>query len=134
MSNIFCGIGDVPKGKKRGSMAQCAEMGQIRYYGVKKVDQKLISSVIKDKKTRSSLKKTTVDKKLELLYTSMASATGQITKLKKQIAAEKDAKEKDKYKKELAKVEKKLQTIREQISDIKSQSKKKISRTSKKLY
>lgn len=36
--NIYCGIGKIPKKKKLGTMRQCAEKKQIRYYGVKKLD------------------------------------------------------------------------------------------------
>ena len=44
-SKIYCGIGDVPKKKKRGSAEQCIEKNQIRYWGVKKISK----SLIKDK-------------------------------------------------------------------------------------
>jgi len=33
-SNIYCGIKEVPKGKKRGTMKQCKEQGQFRYFGL----------------------------------------------------------------------------------------------------
>ena len=46
MSKIYCGIGKVPKGSKRGSMKECVESGQIRYYGIKKIDPKLQGQVI----------------------------------------------------------------------------------------
>lgn len=32
----YCGIGSVPKGKRRGTYSQCAKLNQIRYYGVHK--------------------------------------------------------------------------------------------------
>ena len=38
MADIYCGIDDVPKGKRRGSMRECAEKKQVRYYGKYKVD------------------------------------------------------------------------------------------------
>ena len=40
MSDIYCGVSKIPKGQKRGSMKECAEKGQIRYYGIKKIDKK----------------------------------------------------------------------------------------------
>ena len=40
MSNIYCDLGEVPKGKKRGSMKECAESGKISYWGEKKADKK----------------------------------------------------------------------------------------------
>lgn len=32
-SKIFCGIGNVPKGKKLGTARQCVDARQVRYYG-----------------------------------------------------------------------------------------------------
>ena len=42
MSKIFCDVGEVPKGKKRGNMKECAELGKIKFWGEKKVDKKII--------------------------------------------------------------------------------------------
>lgn len=41
----YCGVGDIPKGSKRGSMRDCAEAKQIRYYGVKQADSKMIQYI-----------------------------------------------------------------------------------------
>lgn len=50
MSKAYCGIGNVPKNKKRGSMKECAEAGQIRYYGLKLIDEKLAYGAQGDRK------------------------------------------------------------------------------------
>lgn len=42
MTEPYCGIGDPKKGQKRGSMRECAEKGQIRYYGIHKIDPKTL--------------------------------------------------------------------------------------------
>ena len=42
MAEPYCGAGDVPKGAKRGTMRECAEKKQIRYYGIKKIDSKTL--------------------------------------------------------------------------------------------
>ena len=47
LSNLFVPyffnkVFEIPYGKKRGSMIQCAKSGQLRYYGVEKVDPKII--------------------------------------------------------------------------------------------
>lgn len=42
MSKIFCGISEVPKGQKRGSQEECYNMGQVRYYGKKKISKNLL--------------------------------------------------------------------------------------------
>lgn len=44
MPDIYCGIGKVPKNSRLGSMKECAENGQIRYYGLKKIDTKIIEA------------------------------------------------------------------------------------------
>ncbi len=42
MSNIYCGITEVPKNKVRGTQSECLEMGQVRYYGLTKIDKSLM--------------------------------------------------------------------------------------------
>ena len=44
MTNIYCGIGKIQKGHRRGNMRECAEKGQIRYYGIKKIDTKTLEA------------------------------------------------------------------------------------------
>jgi len=44
MTNIYCGIGKIPKAQRRGNMRECAEKGQIRYYGIKKIDTKTLEA------------------------------------------------------------------------------------------
>lgn len=44
MSEYFCGIGKIPKGKTRGSIENCMKQKQIRYYGIVAVDPKLVES------------------------------------------------------------------------------------------
>jgi len=58
MTDIYCGIGKVPTGLRRGTMKECATKGQIRYYGVKKIDGRLlewIQTFDKRKATRSDI-------------------------------------------------------------------------------
>lgn len=42
MSN-YCGIGKVPKGKKRGTAEKCAKLKQIRYYGIQSIDPSILN-------------------------------------------------------------------------------------------
>lgn len=54
---IFCGITQpIPKGHKLGSMKECLEMKQVRYYGLKKMDTKLVESVVGSKKNTEDLR------------------------------------------------------------------------------
>ena len=48
--DIQCGIGKLTKGKRLGSMKECAEKGQVKLYGLRKIDPKTMAS-IKAKKT-----------------------------------------------------------------------------------
>lgn len=41
---IYCGVGDVPGDKIRGTAKQCLQANQVRYYGIKKIDKDLIKN------------------------------------------------------------------------------------------
>jgi len=87
MSNIYCGARDVPKGKKIGSMKQCVEKGQISYYGVKKVDSKLLEKHMGSKKEKKDAMKV-----LMKLAEQKGTLSAKLNKMKKAIEAERDAK------------------------------------------
>lgn len=59
MANVYCGIGDIPKKSRRGSMKECAQTNQIRYFGLHKVDTRTIEGV---KKQKSDARKITTQK------------------------------------------------------------------------
>ena len=40
----YCGIKAVPKNKIRGTMDECYSKGEIRYYGLNKIDSKVIEN------------------------------------------------------------------------------------------
>lgn len=50
MDKKYCGVGKTPKGKVIGDQAECAKKGQIRKYGLIKIDSKIISDDIELKK------------------------------------------------------------------------------------
>jgi translation initiation factor 2B subunit (eIF-2B alpha/beta/delta family) len=54
---INCGINELRKNERRGSMKECAEKKQIKYYGLKKVDSKLLEGINKSEKKRMTLQK-----------------------------------------------------------------------------
>ena len=47
---IYCKIGPVPKNHRLGSMQECLDMNQVRLYGIKKIDPKILEAHLKDKK------------------------------------------------------------------------------------
>jgi hypothetical protein len=90
MSGLYCGPkDDIPKGKKRGSMKECVENGQYSYFGLNKIDKKLLKKSSSAKKGKRELMK-------EWLKVSglKGKYVAQLTKLKKQIEVEKNAKKK----------------------------------------
>lgn len=91
---IYCSIGPVPKSQKLGSMKECAEKKQIRYYGIKKIDPKLLESI-----SRGSKGKETRDK----LAIKMIGLRGRVGRITKDIASEKDKTKKEKLVLDLAK-------------------------------
>lgn len=55
MSDIYCGIGKVPKGKKRGTGKQCLKAKQVRFYGVEALKPELLEPKPKGKKAIDTL-------------------------------------------------------------------------------
>ena len=127
--DIYCGIGKPPKGKKIGSMKECAEMGQVRYYGIKKVDKKLIDNILNEKKRKSS-SAGKLDAKKQTLFESFVVLKAKIKKLEALIGATKDKKEKVKLEKELGVLDKKKEALAQEITAI-DKAKKGKSRSSK---
>ena len=105
MSNAYCGIGNVPKGKKRGSMKDCAEQGQIRYFGIKKIDSRLIEA--SKKMGRKSSRNT--------LLKQFGTLKGKLNNLQKNIKYEKDTKKKEQMKKDIDKFSKDLTDVNKQL-------------------
>lgn len=116
MSKIFCGVGDVPKGKKIGSMKDCTKAGQIRYYGLKKIDKRLVDEYLNKKK--SSKKKTNLQNQINELKLDYVGYSGKLRKLDGQLRAEKDKKEKEKISKNIEATEKKLKRILDEINKL----------------
>ena len=98
MSDIYCGIKKVPKNKKLGSMKDCAEKGQVTYWGLKKIDNKILESSQKNKKVsldKARLNKIKLDTRLK--------------KLNKDLDNTKEKEKKTTIKKEIDKTKKELE-------------------------
>ncbi len=106
MTEPYCGINNVPKDKHRGSMKECIEKGEVRYYGYKKIDKRLVEN-IKAKKFKK-LHKTQ-------LYAKKGELTGKIKKLKEKIQNEKDPTKKDNMKDEGKKLIKELKAVQDML-------------------
>ena len=75
-SKIFCGITDpIPKGYRLGSMVECLEKNQVRYYGLKKIDSKVLGLASKKKDTETESQ----------LQIKAAGLKGKLTKIKRDL-------------------------------------------------
>jgi len=92
VNEIYCGIEDVPKGSRRGSMKDCAEKKQIRYWGLHKIDPRTIEGGKKTSKSKDTRYK---------LGQAYIKAKVRTEKLKDKVKYEKDKAKKKEYEKEL---------------------------------
>lgn len=99
MSKIFCGVGKVPKKSRRGTMRECAEKKQIRYYGIKKIDAKTLDLT----KNKNSIPETRI-----AIIKMIASLQGLIRRNKTRCQTTKNMDEKENYCKLWKDAEKKL--------------------------
>lgn len=144
MSDIYCGINKTPKGQRLGTMKECAEKGQIRRFGINKIDKKTLEL---------AKKKDVIPETREKLIMKMASLRGSIRKYKGRYETTKDKdaegkKKKEDYRKlwvkaenDLKKVITKLQKVEKERDALKKKTKnntntktnkKKVSRTKSK--
>lgn len=105
MSNIYCGVNidKIPKGKKLGSMEECAKKRQICLYGLRKIDSKTIKNI---EKSESKNK----------LYKQYGKLMGEKNKLNKQISGEKSKIKLSELNKELKELEKNINKVRDKIN------------------
>jgi len=119
MVDSYCGIGKVPKKKKRGSMKECAEKGQIRYYGIKKIDKKLAENAVRVKKI-DKIPASKVNKQIEKMTIEYATLLGKIRGTKKKLESEKDKTKKEKLKNEIGKLKEKSKKVGSDLSKLKN--------------
>ncbi len=99
MSDIYCGIGKVPKGQRLGNMKECAEKGQVRYYGIKKIDPKTIEL---------TKKKDKIPETRDKLIIKISGLKGSINKFKGRYETTKEKDKKEEYHKQWKKAEAEL--------------------------
>ena len=74
---IYCGVEELKKNERLGSAKECAELKQVRYYGLKKINK----SILDDTKGLSANKLA----KKKKLYKLLGSYRGDVDKLKEEI-------------------------------------------------
>jgi hypothetical protein len=104
----YCGINKVKKGHRIGTLRECAENNQIRYYGIKKIDSKLLKAS-KSKRSTSSLSR-------DQLAIKMVGLRGKISKLNKMIDAERNNAERNKLIREINKIEDELLNVKDKFN------------------
>ena len=117
IDNIYCGIENLPKGKTRGSMKECIEKNQVRYWGLKKIDSKLIASMSTSKNIPSTRRK---------LIEKAVIIDAKIKNLIKKLKFSKNINESDKEK-----IGNDIKKLKEQRKKIKDELKKKESENDK---
>ncbi len=113
---IYCSIGPVPSGHKLGTMKECADKKQVRYWGVKKIDPKMLEA-----SKKGSVKRESRDR----IAVKMIGLRGKISKLTKQIKDEKDSAVKEKLKKDLVKARDELDVMAGKFKLLDQEKKKK---------
>lgn len=109
MPEVYCGIGQMPKKMRLGSMKECAEKKQIRYYGVKKIDAKLLK-LAQGKKE----KKLTRDGAM----LQLAKFRGKFKNLQGKLQATKKKEDKDEVQKEIANVKMEIKKWEEKFDEL----------------
>ena len=113
MSNVQCGISEVKKGKRLGSMEECAKKKQIRLFGIHKIDARLLESLQKKKvKISDSQRGKLYDKLIKLK-----------TKIKKLMEKKKSVTDKTKIEKEIEKIKSELVKIMKKIQAVEKKTK-----------
>ena len=110
MSDIYCGSGKLPKGKRHGTMKECVERGKISLYGLKKADPRLIEGVKKKKGSKKPPTESSV-------FAELVKYKTRDKKLKEKIKLEKVATTKKKLEKDLEKNKK----LKKKYSDMMKQ-------------
>lgn len=132
MSTVYCGICKLPKGKRQGTMKECAELGQVRYYGLHKMDPKTLE--LAHAKGANKAEPETYKNLMMLMF----KLKGLINRNKGRYEGAKDEKAKEQYheiwqasEKKLATVIKKLMKIKKVDDDVGSKPVKKTASTKK---
>jgi hypothetical protein len=101
---VYCGIDDpVPKNSRRGSMQECLDKKQVKYYGIKRINPSVLDTLKQDKIDKMNLKS-----RDDLLKVIMRHK-GRLTKLSK------DKKKDNITKKELEQIDTEISNIRKEL-------------------
>lgn len=104
---IYCGSGPLPKGHRYGSMQECLDKGQVKLWGLKKVDPRIMEVSKLNKKNKKIVK-------LDDLRIVQVSLRGKIKRKTNDHKSEKNEKVKNTLMKEIEELKVKLALANEQ--------------------
>ncbi|AYV80216.1 MAG: hypothetical protein Gaeavirus17_2 [Gaeavirus sp.] len=105
----YCGIANpIPKGFRIGSMKECLDAKKVSYYGVKKIDSRLIDSINKKLETRIDLQ------------VKVSGLVGKLSNLKRKIESSKDTAERKTMITEFETTRKSVLELNERIQKLKA--------------
>jgi hypothetical protein len=113
---LYCGIEEpIPEGYRLGSMEECLNAGKVNYYGIKKIDSRLLQS------KKNEIKSKELTKEINKLVAATARLVGKESRHKKELASAKTDKEKKQIEKTLQKVVDEKNEIYKEIKKLKEQ-------------
>lgn len=145
VEKINCGVKALKKGEKRGTMQECIDKKQVRYYGIKTIDKILLDELLQKKKPEKALTELSIHEvsatmsaiihniKRKREYQTEAKKKGETTKVdkfEKEINALKTKYKK--YEKRLKQLELEIEKEKELAKQKKDTAKKASKKTSKK--
>ena len=106
----YCGIQNpIPKNYRLGSMEECLNAGKVNYYGIKKIDSRLVDSKLKETSQKTTLKN---------LNMELMGILGKENKFRKDLASAKTVDIQEKIKKDVAELKIKKTKLLEKISEL----------------
>jgi peptidoglycan hydrolase CwlO-like protein len=110
---VYCGVDKLKENQRLGTAKECAELKQVRYYGLKKVSKKIID----DNKGMP----VQAEKRLSKLSKKRGGLRGKIMKIKDEIEDyknEEDYRKNQSYQKAVKKLEDEMKKLKEELSKV----------------
>ena len=107
--SIYCGINKLKKNQKRGDIRECIRSKQVRFYGINKIDPKLLTFLTEQKQEVLNLDK---------LFLQLITLRGRVKGLTKKKENSKDEKEKKKFDDEILKTKNEISIINAKIKKL----------------
>ena len=114
---VYCGVNDIPPRHRMGDMKECADAGQIRYYGLHKVDKLVLKSSLK-----------VSEKEEKNLRVKLAGLKGTTKRLIEELKKAKTDKKKEEIKQEYAIIKRQFNNILDKLGKIEEKRKKELNK------